>query len=86
MDRATVINQSIAAFICGLLGLMPLIGVPFGMAALGLFFVTRHCRADWNPAQHYLDWGVRLALLGFALTLFAFTILSLAIINAQLSN
>lgn len=86
MDRINVINKSIAAFLCGLIGLMPLIGLPFGVAALALFLVARQKSTDWNPAERYLDWGVRFALIGFGLTLFAFAILFLTAISSQTSH
>jgi hypothetical protein len=70
MDRITIINKSLTAFICGLFGLLPVIGIPFGLAAIVFFVRTRLRKStEWNPAEHYLNWAARLALIGAVLTL-----------------
>ena len=65
MPRIIVIRKSLAAFVCGLFGFLPLIGVVPGLYAL---FCWARIRArypnEWNPAAAYLSWGARLALLG----------------------
>lgn len=65
MPRIIVIRKSLAAFVCGLFGFLPLIGVVPGLYAL---FCWTRIRArypnEWNPAAAYLSWGARLALLG----------------------
>lgn len=70
-----------AAFVCGLLGLLPLIGCPFGITALVMFVRVRHHTADWNPAERYLNWAPRFALIGFVLTFLVFVMVALAIVN-----
>lgn len=82
MDRITLIHKSMTTFICGLIGLWPLLGFPFGIAALVQFVSLRRRKTtDWNPAGHYLDWGARFALIGFVLTLIVVAIIFLSIIN-----
>jgi hypothetical protein len=66
------------AFHLGLVGLLPVIGVPFGLAAVALFVRARLRRnREWNPAEHYLEWGA-----GFAVTGLAFTLISIALVTA----
>jgi len=82
MDRISVINKSVAAFVCGLLSLLPLIGLPFGIAAVAQFIRVRSRRnVEWNPAERYLDLGATFALIGFGLTLLAIGIALFGAIN-----
>lgn len=81
MDRIRIIQKSTNAFICGLFGLLPVLGLPFGIAALVQFVQVRRQTTDWNPAERYLDWGAILALIGFLLTLFALVIAFLSALN-----
>ncbi|MGD0258915.1 MAG: hypothetical protein ABSD29_03730 [Verrucomicrobiota bacterium] len=80
MPRIIVIRQSLTAFVCGLFGFLPVIGIVPGLYAL---FCWRRIRTrypkEWNPASAYLDWGVRLALLGFGASAL---IVSAAIVNS----
>lgn len=70
MDRINAIRTSLTAFVCGLIGLLPVIGVPFGVAAIVIFIRARRRKStEWNPAEHYIDWGARFGLLGLVLTL-----------------
>ena len=70
MDRIDGIRKSLAAFVCGLFGLVPAIGIPFAVAAI-VYFIRARLRknAEWNPAETHLDWGVRFAILGLVITL-----------------
>jgi hypothetical protein len=65
MPRIFVIRKSLTAFVCGLIGFLPIIGVLPGLYAL---LCWNHIRTrypgEWNPASAYLSWGARLALLG----------------------
>jgi len=65
MARIIVIRKSLAAFVCGLFGFLPFVGLVPGLYAL---FCWAHIRArypgEWNPAAAYLSWGARLSLLG----------------------
>ena len=65
MDRITVIRNSMAVFVCGLIGLLPVLGSVPAIYALVLWGKIRfRYRDEWNPASAYLDAGVALALLG----------------------
>ena len=65
MPRIIVIRKSLTAFVCGLIGFLPIIGVLTGLYALLCWNSIRTRYPDeWNPASAYLSWGARLALLG----------------------
>jgi hypothetical protein len=65
MDRITVIRQSLTAFICGLIGFLPVIGLLPAIRALSIWNrIRRRYRNEWNPASAYLSWGAFLAILG----------------------
>jgi hypothetical protein len=69
MDRATAIRTSLTAFLCGLIGFLPVLGLLPAFYALRCWIRIRtRYRDEWNPAAVYLDWGVRLALFGVLLT------------------
>lgn len=70
MNRIALIRRSLTAFVCGLVGLVPVLGMPFGAAAIVLFVTVRRSKGtEWNPAESYLDRAVVLALIGLILTL-----------------
>jgi hypothetical protein len=69
MPRIFVIRKSLAAFVCGLIGFLPIVGIVPGLYALSCWGSIRIRYPDeWNPASAYLSWGVRLAVLGFLST------------------
>jgi hypothetical protein len=69
MARILVIRKSLTAFVCGLIGFLPIIGIVPGLYALSCWGSIRFRYPDeWNPASAYLSWGVRLAVLGFLST------------------
>ena len=65
MNRITAIHKSLRAFVCGLVGFLPFIGlVPAIYALVCWAHVRARYRDAWNPASAYLSWGARLATLG----------------------
>jgi hypothetical protein len=63
--RIFVIRKSLAAFVCGIFGFLPFIGLIPGLYALTCWArITARYRNEWNPASAYLTWGARLSLLG----------------------
>jgi hypothetical protein len=65
MRRIIVIRRSLTAFVCGLFGFLPFIGLVPGLLALSSWARIRiRYRDEWNPAAAYLSWGARLSLLG----------------------
>jgi ABC-type phosphate transport system permease subunit len=69
MDKVEVIQLSLRCFTMGLIGLLPVLGIPFAIVALSNYFhVNRLVGTQWNPAQTYLTWGLATALCGLFLT------------------
>jgi hypothetical protein len=67
--RIIVIQLSLRAFACGLVGVLPVIGLVPGLYALSCWArIRRRYRDEWNPASSYLSWGSILAVLGLGLT------------------
>jgi hypothetical protein len=65
MPRILVIRESLTAFVCGMIGFLPIIGLVPGLYALLCWARIRIRYPDeWNPASAYLSWGARLALIG----------------------
>ncbi len=63
--RTFVIRKSLAAFVCGLVGFLPFLGLVPGLYALSCWArIRRRYANDWNPAAAYLNWGARLSFLG----------------------
>ena len=82
MDRIEAIERSLRCFTLGLLGLVPLIGIPAAALAYGEFRRVRQgYRGCWNPARTYLAWGAVFAHLTLLLTVLALGFLLLAIIS-----
>ena len=71
MAKIEMIERSLRCFALGLLGLLPVIGIPMAVAALGQYWrVKRASRGIWNPAGRYLFWGGICARLGLILVTF----------------
>lgn len=83
--KIKMLKGSIQCFIFGVIGLLPVIGLPFGLAAL---WVSGHVRAKekifWNAAKPYRIWGVVCAAVGTVLWTGVLTIIvGRAVIIAQ---
>jgi len=75
--KIRMLKNSLRCFVCGLLGLLPVIGLPFAFAALVLSGQVRAGQKKyWNAARPYWIWGVISAVAG---TLFWGFILSLIV-------
>lgn len=75
LTKVEMIENSLSCFQLGLLGLLPLIGIPMAVRALFLHHrVTSSQSGAWNPAQGYLRWGGICARLG----LMVFVVIPLA--------
>jgi hypothetical protein len=69
MDRITAIRRSLAAFVWGIIGVLPVIGLIPAVCALGHWWaVQSKYRDQWNPASTYLRLGGALALFGLLST------------------
>ena len=64
-DKIQMLKSSMRCFIYGLLGLLPVFGLPFALAAL---FISGRVRVKeklfWNAARPYRLWGVVCAAIG----------------------
>jgi hypothetical protein len=57
--KIQLLNSSLRCFVFGLLGLIPVIGLPFALAALWISGRTRAKEKQmWNAARSYRTWGV----------------------------
>jgi hypothetical protein len=65
MDRIAAIEKSLTCFVCGIIGLLPVLGL---FPAVHALVCWRQVRAgygpEWNPAAAYLKGGFVLGLLG----------------------
>ena len=80
LDRIGVIRQSLTIFICGIFGLVPMIGLLPAIVALDRGFRLRRRYAEPNPADNYRKWGMALGILSLLLN-FGATVL--AIVNPR---
>jgi hypothetical protein len=79
MDRATAIRKSLSAFVWGLIGVLPVVGLIPAVCALGHWWAVRSDYKDeWNPAYLYHTAGAGLAVLGLLST----TLLGAALVIA----
>ncbi|MFZ1072817.1 MAG: hypothetical protein WAO21_05210 [Verrucomicrobiia bacterium] len=63
--KIKMLKSSMRCFIYGLLGLLPVIGLPFAIVALWLSGRVRaREKLFWNAAKPYRIWGVACAALG----------------------
>jgi len=72
LAKVAMLQNSLRCLIFGLLGLLPILGLPFAVASLVLAGKVRQAeRHHWNPARAYCLWGGAAAALG---TIFWFII------------
>ncbi len=68
--KIKMIQRSMRCFIFGLLGFLPMIGVPFALVALMMAGQARVSeKLEWNPAKPYRIWGAVFASLAIILWL-----------------
>jgi hypothetical protein len=64
-DKIKMLKGSLRCFVFGLLGLIPVIGLPFALAALWISGRVRGKeKLFWNAARPYRIWGVVCAAAG----------------------
>jgi hypothetical protein len=84
VTKIKMLQNSLRCFEYGLIGLLPVIGLPFAAAAL---VISGRVRAKekvfWNAARPYRIWGVVCAALG---TIFWFLLVALVIYNSTSSD
>jgi hypothetical protein len=78
--KIKMLENSLQCFVCGLLGLLPVIGLPFALAALVISGKVRvRQKKNWNAARPYQICGVVCAAVG---TIFWGSILTIIICHA----
>jgi hypothetical protein len=78
--KIRMLKNSLRCFVCGLLGLLPVIGLPFAITALVISGGVRtEQKKYWNAGRPYWFWGVVCAAVG---TIFWSFILMLIIYSA----
>jgi len=84
MDKIRVIKLSLRCLRFGWLGLIPVIGIPFMIAALICYRrARREAGREWNPARRHLCWGVGLAITDLVLLSAAIVLISVAVFQAN---
>lgn len=82
MPRIIVIRKSLTAFVCGLIGFLPIIGVlPAVYALLCWNRIRTRYPDEWNPASAYLSWGARLAMIGLGASALIVSVAILAFVQ-----
>jgi len=78
--KIQMLKSSMRCFVFGLLGLLPVIGFPFAIAALWISGQVRAAeRQLWNAARPYRLWGVACAAVG---TIFWAGVLAIVVARA----
>jgi uncharacterized membrane protein len=73
MNRVAAIESALRCFTCGLLALLPLLGLPFAVAAVILYAKSsKHSVENLNPARRYALLGLTFALVGTFITITGF--------------
>jgi len=77
-----MLERSVACFVLGLLGLLPLVGFPLALFALLTFRrVILESAGQWNAAWPYLVWGLVLGAVGVLLWLGTFLLVLLVVVH-----
>jgi len=77
--KVVVIERSLSCFYCGVLGLIPVLGLPLVIRSLQQYWrVKRDPSGLWNPAKRYLKWGIICARIG--LVVFVILITSIVLV------
>jgi hypothetical protein len=80
MDRITAIRKSLTAFVCGIVGLLPVVGLIPAICSLSLCLAVRSkYRGQWNPASAYLRAGTAFALFGLLLTILLVFVIAISV-------
>jgi hypothetical protein len=65
MNKTAAIESALRCFACGLLALVPMLGLPFVVAALVFFSKSSaSSQESFNPARRYAFLGITFATIG----------------------
>ena len=80
MDLIAAIRRSLAAFVWGIIGTLPVIGLLPAICALGHWRAVRSAyRGQWNPASGYLRAGAACAFFGLLSTVLLIVVIAFSI-------
>ena len=86
MNRIKVIKKSLMIYVCGIISLVPILGLlPAACALFAWAMVSSRYRNEWNPAAAYLSWGARFAVLGIIVSLFVACLAAMLLIFHEFS-
>jgi hypothetical protein len=80
MPKTEMIERSLSCFKWGLLGLLPVIGIPMAVMSLAQYRRVKRGRgAMWNPAERHLFLGAMCARAGIWPILIAVVVITLGV-------
>jgi hypothetical protein len=80
--KIKMLKHSLQCFVFGLIALVPVLGLPFGVLALVASGQVRAAqRQYWNAARAYWIWGLVLGAVGILLSLLLFSFFLYRIAN-----
>ncbi len=83
MDRIAAIEKSLAVFVWGIIGFLPVLGLlPAVHALVSSWRVRARYRGQWNPASAYLLAGTLLATIGVLSSILLITVVVLVVANS----
>ena len=84
MNKALALRAALRCFTCGLLALLPVLGLPFALAAM-VFHVkaSGHAPDEWDVARRYARLGILFAGIGVSLNIFAVACVGLLLLKYQ---
>ena len=86
-EKIKMITASLECFVCGLFGLLPIIGLPFSLAALVISGKVRAGqKKHWNVARPYWLCGLVCAAVGLLFWSFILMLVIFHMINHHGSN
>jgi ABC-type transport system involved in cytochrome c biogenesis permease component len=85
MNKVLALQAALRCLTCGLLALIPVIGLPFAIAAM-IFHVqaSGHAPDDWHIARRYALLGMLFAALGLVLNVTAIVWFGIAWVQKEM--
>lgn len=85
--KVVMIERSLSCFVWGLLGLMPVLGIPMAIYSMQQHWrVKRDAKGLWNPSGRYLLWGIVCARVGGAFSVIIITAIVIAVYVGSFGN
>lgn len=84
MDRISAIHKSLTVFVCGIFGVVPILGIVPGVYAIACWRKVRsRYRTEWNPASAYVNWGAALGAIGILNSVLIVFLIALSIVSSS---